>query len=70
MDMVYMAEPTFSTEEPELATVWGLSEKFSIAETEDRTLILLSESYSRGTGCRGLKVRKLGMSGSVGAPGR
>jgi hypothetical protein len=28
---------------------------------------LLSETFSRGTGCRGLKVRKLGTSGSVGA---
>jgi hypothetical protein len=53
-----------------LGTIRELSAKLSVARSENRTFVLLSESFSRGTGCRGPTVRKLGTSGSVGAPGR
>jgi hypothetical protein len=64
-----VAEPSFASEELELATVRGLLNEISTSAGENSTRLELSESYSGGTGCRVPEVRKLGTSGSVGAPG-
>jgi hypothetical protein len=48
----------------------GLLKEISTPASKNCTRLELSESYSRGTGCRVPAVRKLGTSGSAGAPGR
>jgi hypothetical protein len=58
------------TEERELATVWGLLKEISTPVSKNCTLLELSESYSRRTGCCGPADQKLGTSGSAGTPGR
>jgi hypothetical protein len=45
--VVQVAKPLFPPKGLELATVWGLSEKFSTPEAENCTLIVLSEPYSK-----------------------
>ncbi|MDR0690280.1 MAG: hypothetical protein LBG08_08480 [Spirochaetaceae bacterium] len=54
----------------EPATVRRLFKEISTSASKNCTPLELSESYSRGTGCRVPAVRKLGVSGSVGAQGR
>jgi hypothetical protein len=54
-----VAKPVIQTESPELGTIRELSAKLSVARSENRTLVLLSETFSRGTGCRGQTVSKL-----------